>query len=517
MGFDSERPIAPDGSLAGWLEAGLDAAAFLFLPILVLAPRGLAALAAIAGAMAAGLVLARRSAVFPSPPVRGEREGPIAQRWGGEVGASASEASEVLNPGSGPGQALTPALSAPGGGEGEGCEASAPSHRHSRESGNPCPARRHPVLDPRGAGESATRPDAILACAFALLAALAAWGLVSALWSVEPWRSVSLALRLSGMFAAALALAAASRALAAPRRLMLFFLLGLALGVALAGIEFVSHGALIAPLLTRRFRLPALNHASLALAFLLLPAAASLSGQRRPALAAVVSAAIIATVFALVGAAAKIALLASLPIAALVFARRRAACRIAAGLAALVIVTAPLTFPRLAGIPAVVAATDAWGGHLEDSGLHRLLIWSFSGDRIAERPFLGWGLDSSRNIPGGKDEIRPAQNWMPLHPHNAALQAWLELGVPGAALTALLAALLWLGIAAAPWPRLYAAAAAGSLSSAFVASLGTYGLWQEWWLGTLALALFLILVLARAAEPAPAAERAARSAVEFAE
>src|SRR5579884_2754650 len=74
MGFDSERPIAPDGSLAGWLEAGLDAAAFLFLPILVLAPRGLAALAAIAGAMAAGLVLARRSAVFPSPPVRGERE-----------------------------------------------------------------------------------------------------------------------------------------------------------------------------------------------------------------------------------------------------------------------------------------------------------------------------------------------------------------------------------------------------------------------------------------------------------
>ena len=40
-------------------------------------------------------------------------------------------------------------------------------------------------------------------------------------------------------------------------------------------------------------------------------------------------------------------------------------------------------------------------------------------------------------IPGGKDPIRPGQSWMPLHPHNAALQFWLELGVPGTVLFAL--------------------------------------------------------------------------------
>ena len=49
-----------------------------------------------------------RGAEFPSPPFRGEREGPIAKRWEGEVGAG--ERSGIPH--------LTPTLSAPGGGEG---------------------------------------------------------------------------------------------------------------------------------------------------------------------------------------------------------------------------------------------------------------------------------------------------------------------------------------------------------------------------------------------------------------
>src|SRR5229473_8038710 len=46
----------------------------------------------------------------PSPPFRGEREGPIVQRWEGEVGVA--ERSGIPH--------LTPTLSAPGGGEGVG-------------------------------------------------------------------------------------------------------------------------------------------------------------------------------------------------------------------------------------------------------------------------------------------------------------------------------------------------------------------------------------------------------------
>src|SRR5438132_9178604 len=52
---------------------------------------------------------AERFAINPSPPFRAEREGPIAQRWEGEVGIG--KRSGIPH--------LTPTLSAPGGGEGE--------------------------------------------------------------------------------------------------------------------------------------------------------------------------------------------------------------------------------------------------------------------------------------------------------------------------------------------------------------------------------------------------------------
>jgi exopolysaccharide production protein ExoQ len=90
------------------------------------------------------------------------------------------------------------------------------------------------------------------------------------------------------------------------------------------------------------------------------------------------------------------------------------------------------------------------------------------------------------------------------------LQLWLELGMPGAALLALFVGWLWLRLASAPWPRLYAAAVGGSLTAALAAAFAAYGIWQEWWLGTLGLGLFLILVMAGAAEPAAAATRPPR-------
>jgi hypothetical protein len=132
---------------------------------------------------------------------------------------------------------------------------------------------------------------------------------------------------------------------------------------------------------------------------------------------------------------------------------------------------------------------------------HRLLIWSFVGDRIAEGPLAGWGFDASRAMPGGKDLIRPGQTWMPLHPHDAPLQLWLELGVPGAVLFALIVALVWFALADIDWPRLFAAAAGASLMAALVVSFASYGIWEEWWLDTLWFFLFAIIVMARAARP----------------
>ena len=334
----------------------------------------------------------------------------------------------------------------------------------------------------------------------AILAALLVWGAASAMWSLAPGRSLVLDARLAGLFAAGLALAAAASRVIAPRRFVTLLIAGIAIGLLLTGYDLVSEGGLSGLVSVRVFRMFRLNQIAVGLAILLLPVTAVLIERGRVVAALIAAAAMATTVLSLEDAAAKTALLASLPIAALLYRWRASVARLMAVLSVIAILTAPLTLPPLAQTPGVSAAANA----LKGSAGHRLLIWSFVGERIAERPIAGWGLDAARAIPGGKDEVRPGMTRLPLHPHNAALQLWLELGAPGAAMFALIVGWLWLRLARVPWPRLYAAAVGGSLTAALAAAFAAYGVWQEWWLGTLGLALFLILVMARTAEPASA-------------
>ena len=69
---------------------------------------------------------------------------------------------------------------------------------------------------------------------------------------------------------------------------------------------------------------------------------------------------------------------------------------------------------------------------------NRLQIWAFVVDRANERPLVGWGLDASRRIPGAHIKTSLGEEWLPRHPHNAILQVWLELGVPGVILLAMI-------------------------------------------------------------------------------
>jgi O-antigen ligase len=388
--------------LAGGCETGLGLTALLFLPLLVVAPRGAAPLAATAGLFGAGLA------------------------WS---------------------TGWRPALGAP------------------------------------------------LAVPAMLFATLLAWGVLSAAWSLDPARSLEQATRLAGLLVAALALAAAAGRVSAPRRLASFLLAGFVAAIVIAILDLATHGALSRPFSDRVYQPAWLNQASVAFAILLLPTSAALAatGHRFSGLVLAVLGA--ATIFVLAGTAAKTALACGLPIALLCWYRRAPVARVLAALTVLVVVTAPLTFARLDRISGMIHSADS----VKLSAGHRLLIWSFVGDRIAEHPLRGWGLDSSRAIPGGRDLIRPNETWLPLHPHNAALQLWLELGVPGAVLFALLVGWVWLAFGRTGWPRFYAAAAGGSLATAFVASLATYGIWQEWWEGTLSFALFVVLVMARVA------------------
>ncbi|OAN49232.1 hypothetical protein A6A04_03715 [Paramagnetospirillum marisnigri] len=150
------------------------------------------------------------------------------------------------------------------------------------------------------------------------------------------------------------------------------------------------------------------------------------------------------------------------------------------------------------------------------SGLHRLAIWQFTGQRIDERPLLGWGLDSSRALPGGEDDIpvtlkfvdepreeatncKPGRvcvmqlQALPLHPHNFVLQVWVELGAVGAFLfCGMVVAILRARGGADPGTSTALAVIA---TSAMVAMAG-YGIWQIWWLSALWLsALVAVAVL----------------------
>ena len=119
----------------------------------------------------------------------------------------------------------------------------------------------------------------------------------------------------------------------------------------------------------------------------------------------------------------------------------------------------------------------------------RLDIWRFAATKIMQRPWQGWGIDASRVWP----EVE-------LHPHNAALQLWIELGVVGAALGALFWVHVWARIAAAARASRADAGVFAAVAVAYL-SIGSlsFGVWQEWWLALGVLAVVACGVLAKVA------------------
>lgn len=117
------------------------------------------------------------------------------------------------------------------------------------------------------------------------------------------------------------------------------------------------------------------------------------------------------------------------------------------------------------------------GQQLPESWEQRVRYWTYAMQRIAEHPFRGWGLDSSRAF----------SPYIQLHPHNGALQVWLELGILGAMVAALAWAFAFRRMAR-DRRSLVAAAAAGSACVYLFFGVVSFGVWQEWWLALAALA-----------------------------
>lgn len=85
---------------------------------------------------------------------------------------------------------------------------------------------------------------------------------------------------------------------------------------------------------------------------------------------------------------------------------------------------------------------------------------------------------------------------MPLHPHNALIQIWLELGIVGVILVGAIFSLIVALIPSSLHNRARPATLIATTACAFtIAQLG-FGIWQGWWMTTLGLMVMIVVATA---------------------
>ena len=129
---------------------------------------------------------------------------------------------------------------------------------------------------------------------------------------------------------------------------------------------------------------------------------------------------------------------------------------------------------------------DPLAAHVSLSWSQRLGYWRHAQDWITDHPLRGWGLDASRMFSPG----------IHLHPHDAALQIWLELGLIGAVSAAVLWAVVLAGMSRPRRDPAIAASAATAFAYLTFDAF-SFGVWQEWWLALGALACAACAALQR--------------------
>ena len=315
---------------------------------------------------------------------------------------------------------------------------------------------------------------------------IAIWALTSVLWSLDALAGLLTAAKLTGVLLAMLIVLDGARSIKAGDRKLFnkALMVSYVIASALIGFEtlFGAAGHNWVAWLSRRaeYDLTVLNRAGVILFLAAWPVALVLWRQRRRLLALLAVLAAAAVIYFGVSSSNLIALFAGLTGALLAWFLGPRLQYVLALIFAAGILVAPIT-------TATWLTPERMAPHVDGayySVLHRIHIWHFTGERIAEKPVLGWGIDAARRIPGGDTKLPGGGNVMSVHPHNASLQIWLELGGLGALLAAILVIALWRTVGALTDPAARAAATAMLLSALIVANL-SFGIWQTWWMATL--------------------------------
>ena len=329
------------------------------------------------------------------------------------------------------------------------------------------------------------------------LVLLVVWCAIASSWSDDSTRSLVLALRIAVILAAGMILLAISAALddATRKHIGQWLIAGFGLSLALMAVEI----GLNYPLL-RSFKEGGagneavwFNRGAVAMALIVWPLAAYLWARGLGWKALVIPVLLGIASFFLESAAATLGFVAGVVTVLLVLSHRKAGLVVTIAASVLVFIGMPFAAKEM--------HSQGWqrADWLVASAQHRVEIWDFSVQRIAEKPLLGWGFDGSRHIgalyPEASDTGRA---FMALHPHSAPLQIMLELGAVGAVLA--LALLGWVAVRLDTMPGRARALAQALFISVLAIGCVAFGLWQNWWLALIvSVALLVPLTAAPAA------------------
>lgn len=129
----------------------------------------------------------------------------------------------------------------------------------------------------------------------------------------------------------------------------------------------------------------------------------------------------------------------------------------------------------------------------------RVALWSSFGSAVRKDPILGGGFGVSPKMAettvASKVPRRERRMLAIGHPHNAALQIWVELGAVGAVLA--LAVIFLTLRAVARHPHSVRSASLALIAGAAPVSLVGHGAWQGWWAASLGAAMIWTLAAAR--------------------
>lgn len=319
---------------------------------------------------------------------------------------------------------------------------------------------------------------------WALLAAGLA--LSSAAWALEPAQSIKVGLSFAGLavFGLIMLYQAANQSAAEAKSTYMALVAGMSIAVALLAVGTFYGLMYDQPLWGKENQHPirTLSHAQTVISIMIVPCIAILwvRDAKSKMYAAALALLTAVTFFNLEHGASNLAILAALFAFIIVRISGKIGFTVLCIGAVLVVVSMPFllaTFlPDQEALNAMIPGQGAWS-----SETHRFHMWQFVIDAISNGSLLlGYGADASRSFPGANQKIMWGIELMPLHPHNGALQVWLELGAIGTAVVATVLALIFR--ATKGMSNNERAVQAALLSAYIVPWLLSYGVWQSWWI-----------------------------------